>query len=230
MDQSSILEKIQKCLAMAEHPRSNPTEAATALRMAQALMRQHGISEGMLKAAQVYEKTLKAATQQRTEWETSLARTIGEAFGVHRWWKTGGGENPDWGFADMGDWGYAGHPSNVEIAAYAHVVLRRILQQQRQEFVAGLPPSLSRGEKTRRAESFVAGFLETVAAACEPLKMDEGMREAVAIWREKKGFQVRRWTGVRAGDSGAAAAGREAGKGVSLHRPMHGRENLKLGN
>ena len=63
MDKDDILRKIEKCLALAKS--SEPAEAAAALRQAQALMREHGVSQLEAQAIGARECSVKAAAHAR---------------------------------------------------------------------------------------------------------------------------------------------------------------------
>ena len=62
MDKDDILRKIEKCLALAKS--SEPAEAAAALRQAQALMREHGVSQLEAQAIGARECSVKAAARR----------------------------------------------------------------------------------------------------------------------------------------------------------------------
>lgn len=220
-----ILEKIRKCLAMAEHEGSNPNEAATAMRMAQALMRQHGVSEDDLSAAKVVEKQILAARKMRTPWEAAIAALVSSAFGVGRYWSH---LNSDAFFSDepWGSYNYYGDPARVEIAVYAHAVLIRKLQESRKIYLAEQRGGIRK--TPAMADSFVIGFLETVSAALTPLIPNAAETRALAEFRHSKRLVQAKGVGsLCQGDSSAHAAGREAGSGISLNVPMNARGPLR---
>lgn len=214
-----ILAKIQKCLAMAEDGRGNATEAATALRMAQALMRQHQLSETDVAAAQAEERRAKAATwTQAKPWETRLARLVAETFGVQLYWSEGSSAAQR-----LGDWVYYGDPMRAELAVYAHAVLQRHITKARARFVAGLPSYMRRGEKASEAETFIEGFLTTVRASCAPLIPNQKEQTALDAYAASQHLVTQsRERKLGGGSSDSRSAGTTAGKGVTLHRPMGG--------
>jgi hypothetical protein len=214
-----ILGKIQKCLAMAEDGRGNANEAATALRMAQALMRQHGLSETDVVAAQAEERRAKAATWTQVKpWEHRLARLVSETFGVQLYWAQGSSTAQR-----LGDWVYYGDPMRAELAVYAHAVLQRHITKARTRFVAELPSYMRRGEKASEAETFIDGFLTTVRASCAPLVPSKKEQTALDAYAASKHLVTRgRGQKFGGGSGGSRDAGVQAGKGVTLHRPMGG--------
>ena len=206
-----ILEKIRKCLAMAEHERSNPTEAATALRMAQALMRQHGITQTDIEAAAIEEKQVLAARRTRTPWEGAVAAMVRRAFGLKCYWSHSSDFMDEWG-----SWHYYGNPARVEIATYAHHVLIRLIDKARKEYMVG------KGRGTSLGDAFVLGFLEEVEAKLQPLVPTEGEERALSLYSQKLGLVRYRGKGLGdAADAGAVSAGRAAGQGVSIHQGMN---------
>lgn len=116
MADDKILDKIKKCLALASS--ANEHEAAAALRQAQKLMEQHGLTDQDVLASQASEAGAKAgAVTKPAQWEATLAARIANAFGCElvfsrRTWTTA-------------EWRFIGAGSAPEVATYAYQVLLR---------------------------------------------------------------------------------------------------------
>ena len=65
MAEEKILDKIRKCLAIANDSRGNAAECENAMRQAQALMAKHGLTELDLDAAQVTTLTVRSRVSVR---------------------------------------------------------------------------------------------------------------------------------------------------------------------
>lgn len=79
MNRDDALAKIKKCLALSHS--SEAHEAAAAMRQAQKLMAQFGLSERDVSLADVHEASARAASPAVNAWEASLARVCADAFG-----------------------------------------------------------------------------------------------------------------------------------------------------
>lgn len=76
-----VIRKIKRCLALAY--RSNETEAATAMRKAQALMREYRLTEIDVHLSDVGEVESECSRAiRRPTWDRHLGSIAGEAFGV----------------------------------------------------------------------------------------------------------------------------------------------------
>src|SRR4051812_44483708 len=88
------MRKIRKCLDLANDKRGDQNLAATALRQAQALMREHGITEDHVKMSGVSETPVKSKVgiTRPPAWETLLLEIVCKAFGCASLWAAGGPE------------------------------------------------------------------------------------------------------------------------------------------
>ena len=138
MDKDDILRKIEKCLALAKS--SEPAEAA-ALRQAQALMREHGVSQLEAQAIGARECSVKAA-RTPSRHEAYLAGLVADAFGCELILASGG-------ILSGGVvWLLVGCSPNVEVAQYTLQVLLRLMARARAEHIKA---KLKRcGPRTRR--------------------------------------------------------------------------------
>ena len=86
MTRDEALEKVKKCLALASSPETH--EAAAALRQAQKLMAQYGLTETDVSLADVSEFAQAAQNAPLVKWEATLAVMIAEAFGCDQYTST----------------------------------------------------------------------------------------------------------------------------------------------
>jgi hypothetical protein len=209
-----ILDRIRKCLRLAESP--EPNEAAAALRQAQALMAKHGVSEDEIRMADVREARAKAGRAQRPPvWIVYLANVVAEAFGVEVYLS----REPD----KPGNFVFCGVQPSEEIARYAFDVLRRRCTVARQQFYRR-----TRGKRRNRiaradtyAAAWVYGVQQQVAdfAQAVPAIVGQYLRE------RHPGLQmVSGRNRVQSGYRKEAAAGMCDGASVELHHGVNGSE------
>jgi hypothetical protein len=150
-----ILDKIKKCLALASS--ANEHEAAAALRQAQKLMEQHGVSDCDVLAAQAGESGNKAgAATKPAQWEADLAISVAEAFGCRVLFSQRNG----------GIWVFIGFGATHEVASYAFHVLNRQARKARTEYMATALKRVKRAAvKTVRADLFCEGWIRTALGA-----------------------------------------------------------------
>lgn len=173
-DNSKILDKIKKCLALAES--ANEHEAAAALRQAQKLMEQHGVTDEDVLASQASEIGAKAgAVTKPAEWEAMLAIQIGQAFGCRvvfsrRTWSTA-----EWRFISTG--------AASEVAAYAFKVLLRQARTARQTYITtALKRVRKPSVKTVRADLFCGGWVQTAMSTVTAWTGSADQAEAVTAY------------------------------------------------
>lgn len=161
MEHDRALDKIKKCLRLSKS--ANEHEAAAALRQAQALMREHGLSATDVHLSDVAEHKTRARSSATNRWEAMLARTAAEAFGcewfsiIHHQLLAG---------LDMRrvrDVVFIGIGSSPEIAAYTYDVLQRQCVRARAAHVAKQPRSCKPITKTARGDHFALGWVCAVA-------------------------------------------------------------------
>lgn len=127
-----IIRKIKRCLALSKS--SNENEAATAMRQAQALMREYRLTEMDVHLSDVGEvESEKARAKRRPTWDQHLGSIVGEAFGVRsfsmrRWCKSTS--------RIMDRELFVGVNPAPQIAMYAYEALLTKLTQARREYVS----------------------------------------------------------------------------------------------
>lgn len=212
-----ILEKIKKCLALAADGRGDPTTAATALRQAQALMREHNISLGTVHAAAVGEGRSKLGAWTRpAAWELQLAALLCRAFGCQYHIALGNPERKQLASAV-----FLGLHGQVESCVYAFEVIRRSAVQARTEYVrTKVPEHLGRGKKMAEGDTFVRGYLTNVDKQISELVLEPAQKAAVDAKRlEALGEKPKNYgPAPKQGSADAFYKGVDEGSKLSVHR------------
>ena len=211
MDRAAALDRIRKCLALAAS--SEPHEAAAALRQAQALMRKHAISRA---EAELCEASARAGTRSLTPpaWLLGLVNLVAEAFAVFPiYWPSRQRQ------ARVRFIGTDVHP---ELAQYAFEVLARQLWANRRSILDVQPRRLKRTTRLVRADMYCAGWVSAVRALVERYAAEAPARDDVMRWLAARGEHTelvvsRPRVRMDAAGLAAAAAGRAAGAGATLH-------------
>lgn len=129
-----VIRKIKRCLALARS--ANENEAATAMRQAQALMRQHRLSEDDVRVSDVGEaQSGMTRATRRPYWDRRLAGIVAEAFGCttlrYKYWCRQAERV-------METATFVGVTPSQHIALYAYETLLLQVRQARKEYVAGV--------------------------------------------------------------------------------------------
>ena len=198
---------------------SNPNEAATALRQAQAMMQQHGLSQLDVDASQVESRLADVdAGRKPPSYVVMLVNVVAKAFGVFPVYQITGGRT---GYTAQVEFlGLQGRP---EVAGYALEVLGRQLKRDRTAFLASLDKRLKRSTKTRRGDLYAEGWIVAMRRQVKPMDITD--EESAAV----DAYKVRRWEGpldsvkprevaIKARDVNAFGKGVEDGENVSFHQ------------
>lgn len=208
MSKQRALDKIKKCLALSKSANSN--EAATALRMAQALMRQHGLTLEEVALSEVATESVKTReTPTGGNYLVQLCGLIQSAFGVRALIVQG---RP----GTTARVEYVGPRHRVAPAAYAHTVIDRAISTSWRRFKKECPWLCGRGSRL----SFRRGFLHAVSVNVEAFAMsdeEKQMTENALSTVSSKPLSPRKPPRV---SMDAAAAGMEAAEGFTLSRPI----------
>jgi hypothetical protein len=218
-----ILKKIKKCLALAKS--SNPNEAATALRQAQALMREHGISAESVELSDVTEKILHVREAKKpTLYFVRLVQCIIYAFGVDATYTIGQ-------FGNRITW--IGIDHTPEIASYAFDVLFRQVKRDRAAYVASLSNRLKSSSKTRKGDVFASAWVNEVVEMVSKFAVPDKQQALIAKYCENRMQNTTPVTGRAAGynersDYDAVIAGSLAGKKAQLNHGVAGASQARL--
>lgn len=226
-NRDDILEKIRKCMALAQS--GSEHEAAAALRQAQKLMELHQVSQTEMLAVGVRESKAKSgATARPASWENHLAGCIAAAFGCKLIFSQGWAGS--W-------WMFIGLPPANEVAAYSFEVLLRQALKARREFMAeSLKRTKKKSNKTRRADLFSEGWVRAACSRVAAVTPPEGAAEAIQAHMQLNFPDLGELSPVNrnAGrnlsekDEDAYRAGRSAGHGAQLHQGVGANKPLML--
>lgn len=179
MDREAALRRLRACWHLSKS--ANANEAATALRQAQALMAEFGLSETDADADAV--RGVDAATRSRGGdlpthvW--NLAYWVGAAFDCYAL--------QDYFDFDKTVVKFIGRGSAPEIAAYSFDVLRRQMERGASRQVARCR---KRKSKVERAEAYGMGFVEAIRLTLGLRDLAEGNRRQAKDWVEARGGRI----------------------------------------
>jgi len=207
-----ILEKIKKCLRLAAS--SDGNEAATALRQAQALMREHQLDMNAVELSDVDSVYAKAGWgQEPPMYFSDLVQLIRFAFGVDAVFHVKQGKTDEVEYIGIG--------SQAELAAYAHDVLRRQLVRGRSDYLKTLK-RFKRANKTRRADLFAEQWVRSVRHTVVAFAQTEEQKQLITRYKKTRYENLEtanpRTHDYLERDYDAARAGYAAGRDVRLHR------------
>jgi uncharacterized protein (DUF433 family) len=160
MDRDKALEKIKKCLALAGS--SEPHEAAAAMRQAQKLMAEHGLSGIDVELADVAESKASAKSNLLPNWEVSLARVVANSFGCDFYINRSLAQRFMMAPERKTDYTFVGLHANAQIASYAFSVLQRQCIADRLAHVKKQPKRLKSTTRTARGDAFAVGWVAAV--------------------------------------------------------------------
>ncbi len=184
MTRDEALAKIRKCLALSKS--ANETEAATALRHAQALMREHGLDDEGVELASVVEVDVRSSFMPVLSWEARLAGLVADAFGceVLSTYKVDrvdilSGIRPD------RYWRLIGVGAAPEIAGYTLEVLSRQCVRARRAYIGQQSKNCKPATKAARGDAFAGGWVRGVAALVERFATGDRNAALVAAYMAK---------------------------------------------
>lgn len=209
-DRERKLDKIRKCLRLSKS--ANPNEAGTALRHAQALMRELGIEDeaevGMEPTTGEVLITKEAFGGCR--YLSDLCNLIRRVFGVDCVWEPGNGIS-----RTRANIRYIGPRSRVMMAIYAHRVIDRAVFQAWKE----VRDAFDQAPGAR--QSFRINFIDAIHEKVERLAPSDVETKAIERY---KAAQYQELTKTKSktlgGDSLAGMLGMAAGSQFDIHRPM----------
>ncbi|URA07039.1 hypothetical protein P9A47_gp71 [Xanthomonas phage Elanor] len=208
-----LTEKLKKCMALSKSP--EPHEAAAALRQAQKIMAELGVTEDELDGldtADAVVKTREGFGRCRTM--SNLAAMMEKAFGVKPVFE----RNP--GSAARLNVRYIGPRGRVMLAEYAHKVVWRSMQSAWDDLLVRRPDM--KGDTGKR-QAFHIGWLNSVYKQVSALAPTEAEERAITRYCERlyeMGLEAAGEYKKKELDGSAYHAGVRAASDFSLHRPM----------
>ncbi|MBN3174854.1 DUF2786 domain-containing protein [Pectobacterium brasiliense] len=226
MNNEKYLNKIKKLLNLARRT-TNANEAANAMSQAQALMRQHGLTEtdvDLMAINEVGSKTAPSKAQKTPKYMAGLMQLICDAFGVQSYLSfkrdfLGGRQNTVI---------FYGPNERPQIAAYAFDVLSRQMMKARREFSASQRKNIKQSTKIARADTFCEGWVLGVWQVIDSFVVTDTEATLISAYHHKlqqrigiKSRELRDAKKAR-GTEDARSAGYVAGKNASLHHAVNG--------
>lgn len=222
MDRKKALDKVKKCLALANS--SNPNEAAAAMRQARAMMEKYQLEQSDLDLYEIEEHSARSGSKMNpAQWEANLAQIIARAYACRLVFMAG-----------LGDWRFIGEMA--EVAGYTMTVLLRKVRQARREYIGNDLKRCKPANKTKRADQFCGGWVWAVRkevlqfAGAAP----SAATEAYMLKHHPElttGKPIDRNSSTKALSQRAisdATAGIRAASGVRLNHGVSGQEQLAL--
>lgn len=183
MNKERYLQKIKKLLNKAKS-NSSAEESATALRMAQTLMREHGLGEADVEFIDISESLTRGAPDNAikpTCYTSMLLTLICKAFGVEA--------ILDWRYTARGIpvriVRFYGPAERPEVAAYAFDVLSRQLRKARADFIGGLRKNMKPSTKTGRADNYCEAWVNGVWNNLQAFACTEAETTLIQAYRAK---------------------------------------------
>lgn len=232
MKTNRIIERIKKCLALAQSDNAN--EAATALRQAQALMEEHGIKLGQIELSDVSAESIRVGEIVTPPlYLQALARMISEAFAVEVIY-TGEHVFRNLQIKKIRYVKFIGTGIYPKVAAYSYQVLQRQLRKDRTAYIKKLK-RYKRENKIRRADLFAESWVMAVCGKVKKLAIGEKESTLIQQYMEQEHKNLadmkKRQKTYKTEDRSAAYAGYEAGKNAYLNHGVDGgKQKLLLEN
>lgn len=210
-----VMRKIKRCLALSNS--ANSHEAGIALRQAQVLMEQYGVSREELALADFDMSSADvSAGRKPPRYLELLAQLINRAFATSTVYSS----QRD-GIRICGRFEFVGPSDAVQIAAYAYAVLQRQLIRDRRAFQSTLAKRLKRQTKVRRGDAFAEAWVAGAHQAVAPVAMSDEARELHRkYWERRYGeldpLKPRENPSLKQHDHHAVTAGYQAGSEARL--------------
>lgn len=167
MTRDEALDKIKKCLALAASPEAH--EAAAALRQAQKLMAQFGLTEADVTLADVGEARQKAQNVPVVRWEAALAGMVASAFGCDMYTSTSLALGKAQQFFRHRYYVFIGVGPAPEVAGYAFDVLARQCARDRRRYIGLQSKNCKAKTKVARGDLYAEGWIAGVRDKLEQL-------------------------------------------------------------
>lgn len=225
MDDNRILDKIKKCLEMANSKTSNPNEAETALRQARNLMDRYSLEMGDVLASMACEVSILAGSEgPPPAWRARLAQVCGLAFGTRIIISTSRFKAARFILI-----GCAAAP---ELTGYAYQVLARQLQKARREYL-DTQKRCKRSTKVARGDAFANAWIDAVHSKIAAFAgVEDNIAEAIEAFVKKnhpelESIELKRRK-LKSRDEVAADAGYQVGKSAQLHQAVNHQPRARL--
>ncbi len=224
MNKNQAIEKIRKCLSLAES--ANEHEAAAAMRQARKLMEKYGLTDAGSEFFQLSDEEIKSGFKRMPLWYSALLSCIARAFGCSA-------------YEGYKKAIFVGPAAGAEIASYAMDVVLRTLADRKKEFLKSQNIRLASPAKKREmgaafAEGFVIGVRKVVDGFAEKLSPErhQAHEEYLATKTERdigKGRERKSKLEKGGLNAWAAQRGRQYGERVTLREGVGATKQTLLG-
>lgn len=212
MTRDEALDKIKKCLALTASPEAH--EAAAALRQAQKLMAQFGLSEADVTLADVAEVRQQAQNVPMVPWEVALASLVATAFGCETYTT----QRPKLGkglqVRRLRYYVFIGVGPAPEVAGYAFDVLARQCAKDRRRHIGQQSKNCKPKTKVARGDLYAEGWISGVRGKLDRFAGNERDAALIAQYMQQR----------HAGMGSADAKSRTKGRNVTHNDWHQGRE------
>ncbi|ECP3934161.1 DUF2786 domain-containing protein [Salmonella enterica] len=220
-DKDKAIRRLKKLMALTSS--SNANEASAALARAQKLMEAHGVTQDDIEILDINESICDywpVGASNRPRYMAYLLQVIKDAFGVD-YILLGNGVS------------FYGLYNRPELAAYTFEVLGRQLMKARKGFIKTQNKRIKTSTKTARGDEFAEGWIIAVLNKIEKLARTAREVDLAERWLEKKYTHTvtrnTRQSGKTRDNDNARNSGYREGKQASLHQPVNGQEQAKIG-
>ena len=231
MTRDEALEKIKKCLALAASPEAH--EAAAALRQAQKLMAQFGLTEADVTLADVSEVRQQAQNVPMVQWEASLAWMVARAFGCETFTTQRVLTGKSVQMRRQRYYVFVGIGPAAEVAGYAFDVLSRQCARDRRRYIGLQSKNCKAKTKVARGDLYAEGWL---AGVNDKLDQLAGSEHGTALITQ---YLKQRHSGMQEADIKSRVKGKnvtnndwhqglQAGKRAELNHGLSGRAAAPL--
>lgn len=183
MTRDEALQKIKKCLALGASP--NEHEAAAAMRQAQKLMQQFGLSDADISLADVSEFEQKAYNAPLVRWEAMLALSVADAFGCTYFTSTSSVLGKSFNRRTLRHFVFVGVGAAAEVAGYAFEVLSRQCAKGRREHMTKQPKNCKPKTKVARGDLYAEGWAFGVKCKLDEFTRSEKQETLLSQYVEK---------------------------------------------
>lgn len=230
MTRDEALQKIKKCLALAASP--EPHEAAAAMRQAQKLMEQFGLTAGDVSMADIAESSQRAVNVPLVKWEAWIAGLVAKAFGCTHYSSERSVLGPNFTRRTQRSFVFIGVGAAPEVAGYAFDVLARQCAKDRRAHMGKQSKNCKPKTKVARGDVFAEGWVAGVQAKLTAFVQPKAETELIAQYMTKHypdmeaGKLTDRTTGKNTKDDDFGK-GLAAGRNANLNHGVSGREQQK---
>lgn len=179
-NKARYIQKIKKLLNKARN-NSSPSEAATAMKMAQKMMQEHQLNESDFLVQEVSESCTKGAPSNATsipKYMAMLAEIVCRAFGVKNCFSWHQGREKRVVI-------FYGPAERSEVAAYAFDVMSRQMMKGRKEYIASMRKNTKHTTKTSRGDVWCEAWVHGAYQVLDDFVVSDDEHKMMEAYRKK---------------------------------------------